>query len=92
MSEILLNNSQNDLSFPNLHYPRLQTNRLGEIVLALSKKGSLTKGILVGKLLDSRSTLSIGQKCSDWEVVGELFDYDGPVTMTMKNRVLASPR
>ena len=70
----------------NLYYPRLQVNKLGEIVLALHKsEGGLTRGILVGKTENSNSKLEIGSKFSDWEVVGELKDYDGDVSTTFTN-------
>jgi hypothetical protein len=69
------------------HYPRLQINKAGEIVLATSKEGSLTTGILVGKLPHCQSTLRIGRCCTDWEVVGELTDYDGEIEIVLSNRI-----
>jgi hypothetical protein len=71
----------------NLYYPRLQINKRGEIVLAISKERTLTKGILVGKTPESKSLLQLGTKCVDWEVAGELTDYDGEITVTLSNRV-----
>jgi len=67
------------------YYPRLQVNNRGEIVLAMSKKETLTTGVLVGKTLESNSKLEIGTKWVDWEVAGELTDYDGQVTVTFEN-------
>lgn len=70
----------------NLYFPRLQINKRGEIVLALSRSpNGLTRGVCVGKTPDSKSTLSIGQLLSDWEVCGELQDYNGEVTVTFRN-------
>ena len=71
--------------FPNLYYPRLQVNRRGEIVLAISKEDTLTSGILVGKTANSTSVVPIGKKFDDWEVVGPLTDYDGEVVVSLKN-------
>lgn len=70
-----------------LYFPRLQVNKRGEIILATFKHGSLTTGILVGKTPESKSTLSIGTQCTDWEVAGPLVDYDGDVQLTIRNRV-----
>ena len=84
--KIKLDNSGRSSS--NVYHPRLMVNRLGEIVFAtgISKCG-LTTGILVGKTDDSTSTVPIGKKFTDWEVAGELRDYDGKVTITFENEV-----
>lgn len=79
---------------PNLYYPRLQTNKWGEIILATHQKNGMTTGILVGRIPDSLSAkliefsepYQIGQKFSDWEVAGELTDYDGEVELIIKNK------
>lgn len=78
-----------DCIVKNLYFPRLQVNKRGEIVLAISKskKYGLTKGILVGKTKDSTSKLDIGTKITDWEVCGELTDYNGEVSVSFKNMV-----
>ena len=73
---------------PNTYYPRLQVNKHGEIVLALYKHDYLTTGILVGKTPDSKSEWPIGKRFDDWEVAGELEDYDGQITITLENNVL----
>ena len=70
-----------------LYFPRLQVNKRGEIVLATGKRETLTEGVLVGKTEDSTSDLTIGTKFTDWEVCGELQDYDGEVTVTLKNEL-----
>ena len=71
-----------------LYFPRLQINKLGEIILATGRcERGLTEGVLVGKTSDSKSNLSIGQKCTDWEVCGELQDYNGQITVTFENNV-----
>ena len=88
MEKIILNNSfPSDTYQENLYYPRLQRSKRGEVILAISKKGILTKGILVKKLKGSKSTLPIGTKIDDWEVGGELEDYNGEVTITLRNMV-----
>lgn len=79
MDKVILNNSG--------YYPRLQINKHGEIVLATDKKDTLTTGILVGKTAYCKSKFPLGKKFDDWEVVGELFDYDGEVTVTIQNKV-----
>jgi hypothetical protein len=66
-------------------YPRLKVNDLGEIVLAISKEGTLTTGILVGKTPESKSKWKLGKRFADWEVVGELRDYDGEVNICLRN-------
>lgn len=77
----------------NVYYPRLRVNKLGEIVLATSRsENGLTTGILVGKTPNSKSDVPIGFKCCDWEVVGELEDYDGEMTITFRNQVANSKR
>ena len=76
--------SNEDYSFS---YPRLQINKLGEIVLATKKEGNLTTGILVGKTPECNTKWPIGQKWSDWEVCGELVDYDGQVTIQIENKI-----
>jgi len=86
MNNVKLNNTGRD-SIPNLYFPRLQVNKGGEIVLATGKEGILTSGVLVAKTPESKSTLSIGQKCTDWEVFGELTDYDGEITVKFQNEV-----
>ena len=90
MSSIVLNNSNScdavKSFMPNLYYPRLQVNDRGEIVLSIERTGSLTKGICVGKTKESKSDLPIGQRLDDWEVCGELSDYDGEITVSIKNR------
>jgi hypothetical protein len=88
MSKVILNNDgRPDSIIPNSYYPRLQVNERGEIVLATYKHGVLTTGILVGKLPHCQSPFEIGKKFSDWEVGGELKDYDGEVTITLTNKV-----
>lgn len=84
---IELRNHSTCASLPNLYYPRLQINKHGEIVLSLYRNESdtLTVGILVGKTKDSKSTVEIGKRFDDWEVCGKLEDYDGEVTLTIKN-------
>jgi len=74
-----------DLS--DVYYPRIQINDQGEIILAVSKSGSLTSGILVGKTADSKSIVPIGRKFTDWEVAGELQDYPHPVSCTFQNEI-----
>lgn len=68
-------------------YPRLQVNKLGEIILATKKEGGLTTGILVGKTPECKTQWPIGQKWSDWEVCGELTDYDGQVIIQLENKI-----
>lgn len=86
MSQVKLNNGGS--AEGNLYYPRLQVNKHGEIVLSVFKDGhGLTHGVLVGKTPDSKSKVSIGQKFSDWEVGGELVDYDGEVQVSFINKV-----
>ena len=75
----------------NVYLPRLQVNKCGEIILATCKHGVFTTGFLVGKTPESKSTLPIGLKCTDWEVVGELVDYDGEVSITFENKIKTSP-
>lgn len=77
---------------PSLYFPRLQVNSRGEIVLATSKDGSLTTGILVGKTPTSKSTLPLGIKLEDWEVCGELKDFDGAVNITLQQCLHPSHR
>lgn len=71
-------------------YPRLQVNKNGNIILATSKHRGLTTGILVGRCFKTqrKTTLAIpiGAKHVDWEVDGELVDYDGEVSITVSNR------
>lgn len=78
------------LEHSNVHgYPRLQVNRLGEIVLALRKTEGphgLTTGIFVAKTPECRSTWPIGTVWQDWEVMGPLTDYDGEVILMMRNK------
>lgn len=93
--KVLLKNEYKNMSsfkmeIADLYYPRLQVNKRGEIVLALFKQGSLTSGIMVGKTAKSKSTIPLGQKFDDWEVAGELEDYNGEITVTLKNRVKRS--
>ena len=87
----------------DLHYPRLMRNKRGEIVLATHKKDSLTTGIYVGQVEGTKphklvgpvaevfgvegQVPTFGTKWTDWEVCGELTDYDGEVTLTLKNQV-----
>ena len=68
-------------------YPRLQINKIGEIILATGKKNTLTTGILVAKTPESKSKWEIGTKFSDWEVVGPLVDYDGQITVQFENQI-----
>jgi len=76
-----------------LYYPRLMVNDSGEVVLALYKKGTLTTGILVDNVEGktprphtiSGASIPIGTKWTDWEVGGDLRDYDGEVTITLQN-------
>jgi hypothetical protein len=81
----LPNNGPVDAGIPNLYYPRLQVNPRGEIVLATGKRKALTTGICVGYLPGVTTRTRIGQKFDDWEVGGELVDYDGEVTVTLTN-------
>lgn len=71
----------------NLYYPRLQVNKHGDIVLSLYKREGLTTGLLVGKTPESQSKLSIGQRLDDWELCGELSDYDGEIQLAISNNV-----
>ena len=87
---LLQNDGPVDAVAENLYFPRLQVNRLGEIILALSKDNTLTKGVLVGKTEDSKSTLAIGTTWCDWEVVGPLEDYNGEATVTFKNNIASN--
>jgi len=66
-------------------YPRLQVNKHGEVVLVIENRGLLSTEILVGKLPGSKSTVPLGKRFDDWEVAGELTDYDGEVTISLKN-------
>jgi len=68
-------------------FPCLMVNKLGEIVLVTGKEGTLSKGILVGKTEDSKSTLKIGKFCVDWEVCGDLTHYDGEISVTFVNEL-----
>ena len=90
MNQILLDNRHAgeliDSVVPNLYYPRLQVNKRGEVVLATGKQSTLTTGILVGKTTFSESQLPIGTKLVDWEVCGELVDYDGEVIVSLRNK------
>ncbi len=90
MNTVVLNNKKPIDIIPNVYYPRLQINGRGEIVLAISKDGILTSGILVDKTADSKSPFGIGKKFDDWEVGGELVDYDGEVAVLFKNKVSCS--
>lgn len=69
------------------YFPRLQVNKRGEIILAISKDASLTTGILVGKTPESKSIVPLGKRFVDWEVAGELIDYDGTIVVSLKNSV-----
>lgn len=86
MPLVKLMNGNSENSIGNLYYPRLQINRLGEIVLSLYKEGNLTVGILVGKTPESKSKWEVGKRFDDWEVVGELTDYDGSVDICLQNQ------
>jgi hypothetical protein len=66
-------------------YPRLQSNKRGEIVLVTLKHNTLSTGVLVGKTPDSKSKLPMGIKLTDWEVCGVLTDYNGSVRITLSN-------
>ena len=71
-------------------YPRLMRNKSGSIILATHKEGSLTTGILVGFTEDatvSEKRMNLGRKFVDWEVGGELKDYDGEVEISLKNEI-----
>ena len=84
-NEIILNNSTNNNW---KHYPRLQTNNQGHIVLATEKEGILTTGMLVGdRQVSRKNKMPFGQILADWEICGELTDYDGEVTITIKNEI-----
>lgn len=87
MNKIILNNERSYEESKNLYYPRLQVNKHGEIVLSVLKEGSLTTGILVGKLSDSQSRVPIGKKFVDWEVAGELVDYNGDIEIRLTNKI-----
>ena len=86
---IILRNHGSVEAGDNLYFPRLQVNKRGEIILALSKaKCGLTKGIFVGMIHGRKSkTIALGQVFDDWEVCGEFEDYDGEVTVSFKNQV-----
>lgn len=88
MNKIILQNEGSADSGHNLWFPRLQVNKHGEIVFATGKSGTLTTGILIAKTPESKSKLTIGQKCDDWEVVGELTDYNGEVAVSFENEVM----
>jgi hypothetical protein len=87
MSNVTLYNADPSRSmFSNLCYPRLQANKKGEIILALSKEGLLTRGILVGYTDQAANKkIPIGTYFADWEVAGPLTDYNGEVSVTFKN-------
>lgn len=69
------------------HYPRLQINKCGEIILATGKDNNLTTGILIAKTPDSKSKIPIGKKFDDWEVAGPLVDYNGQITVQFENQI-----
>ena len=99
--KIELPNHGNPNAGHNLYFPRLMVNKRGEIILATGRSDThsyaphgLTTGILVGLTPDAERTkvvggkpVPIGTKFDDWEVAGELEDYNGEVTITLKNRV-----
>ena len=87
-AKILLNNLEiaDNTTIDDLYYPRIQINKHGEIILAISKENTLTKGILIGLTLESKSKVEIGRKFDDWEVAGELKDYGLPMTITLQNQ------
>ena len=91
MKKIQLRNTGDvDAGF-NLYFPRLQSNSRGEIVLAMSKEGSLTTGLLVGfenKTAEGNCPVPIGHKFTDWEVFGKLTDYNGKVSIQFENKVM----
>ena len=88
MKKVVLRNNGSVSDDDNLYFPRLQVNGRGEIILAISKsKNGLTKGILVGTVHNRKSKVPIGQLFTDWEVAGELEDYDGEVNVTIRNQV-----
>jgi hypothetical protein len=69
-------------------------NKRGEIILALSKTGSLTTGVLLGHIEDAVPAKYVwggdilpeqGICWTDWEVGGELEEYNGEITITFKN-------
>ena len=79
---------------PAWDYPRLMVNDKGEVVLAISRSDSgLTTGILVGRVKGSKisnrlnDTIELGKKYTDWEVGGELKDYDGELVINLKNKL-----
>ena len=67
-------------------YPRLMQNKRGEVLLAINKdsKSDLTTGILLSSLDE---TWPPGKVWTDWEVVGELIDYDGVVEVILQNNL-----
>jgi hypothetical protein len=69
-------------------YPRIQINKLGEIVLAIKKNGGLTEGILIGKTEGSKSNCKLGSYYVDWEVCGELEDYTGSIEICISNTLV----
>ena len=71
----------------NVYYPRLMVNRQYEIVLAMSQHNGLTTGIYMGQADEHEPHWPIGKRFDDWEVAGQLVDYDGPVTVTFENKV-----
>ena len=66
-------------------YPRVMVDPLGHILLATSKERHLTTGILIGKTKECKNQWPLGSKFTDWEVFGELTDYDKPVEMVVRN-------
>ena len=59
--KIVLDNGYSN-TYNDIYYPRLQVNKHGEIVLATTKEGGFTTGILVGKTPESNSKVPIGKK------------------------------
>ena len=74
------------LKHDTLVYPRLQVDPQGNIILAILKEGAFTTGTCIGHTKDSKSKVPRGKRFTDWEVGGELVDYDGAVTITVVNR------
>lgn len=75
-------------SFDWKRYPRLMQNKRGEVILAVSKEKTLTTGILLkntGKADEFQ--FQAGTFFTDWEVAGELEDFNKAVTVVFKNVV-----
>lgn len=79
-------NEAKTYSETSIPYPRIMVNPQGIVILATSKDGILTTGISIGKTKECTSTEPIGLKVSDWEVSGELSDYNEPIEIVIRNK------